>query len=69
MKLVTFLHDNKEAVGVLTEDGAAVRPLPFADMNALIQASREALLAKALRQLCLCLPSRCWRPSPGHGRT
>ena len=45
MKLVTFLHDNKEAVGVLTEDGAAVRPLPFADMNALIQASREALLA------------------------
>ena len=29
MKLVTFLHDNKEMVGVLTEDGAAVRPLPL----------------------------------------
>lgn len=45
MKLVTFLHDNKESVGVLTKDGAAVRPLPFADMNALIQASREVLLS------------------------
>ena len=55
MKLVTFLHDNKEAVGVLTEDGAAVRPLPFADMNALIQASREALLA-AVKGAAATLP-------------
>ncbi len=47
MKLITFLYDNKETVGVLTEDGAAVRPLPFANMNALIQAPREALLAAA----------------------
>ena len=52
MKLVTFLHDNKETVGILTEDGAAVRPLPFADMNALIQASRETLLA-AVKDLSL----------------
>ena len=36
MKLVTYLHDGKKAVGVLTTDGAAARPLPFADMNALI---------------------------------
>ena len=55
MKLITFLHGNKETVGVLTEDGAAVRPLPFADMNALIQASREALLA-AVKAAAAALP-------------
>lgn len=55
MKLVTFLHDNKETVGILTEDGAAVRPLPFADMNALIQASRETLLA-AVKDAAVALP-------------
>ena len=41
MKLVTYLHDGKEAVGVLREDGAAVRPLPFPDMNALIAKWRD----------------------------
>lgn len=55
MKLVTFLHDNKEMVGVLTEDGAAVRPLPFDDMNALIQAPREALLT-AVKDAAAALP-------------
>ena len=45
MKLVTYLHDGKEAVGVLREDGAAVRPLPFPDMNALIEAPRSQLLS------------------------
>lgn len=43
MKLVTFLHDGREAVGMLSPDGAAVRPLPFADMNALIAAPRARL--------------------------
>ncbi len=55
MKLITFLYDNKETVGVLTEDGAAVRPLPFADMNALIQAPRETLLA-AVKDAAAALP-------------
>ena len=45
MKLVTYLHDGREAVGVLSEDGAAVRPLPFPDMNALIEAPRDRLLS------------------------
>ena len=47
MKLVTYLHNGKEAVGVLSEDGTAVHPLPFADMNTLIEAPREQLLAAA----------------------
>ena len=45
MKLVTYLYDGKESVGVLTLDGAAVRPLPFTDMNTLIEAPREQLLS------------------------
>ena len=45
MKLVTYLHDGKEAVGVLSGDGAAVRLLPFPDMNALIEAPRDRLLS------------------------
>ena len=47
MKLVTYLHNGKEAVGVLSEDGTAVHPLPFPDMNALSEAPREQLLAAA----------------------
>ena len=47
MKLVTYLQNGKEAVGVLSEDGTAVHPLPFPDMNALIEAPREQLLAAA----------------------
>lgn len=43
MKLVTYLHNGREAVGLLDADGAAVRPLPFADMNALIEAPRARL--------------------------
>lgn len=43
MKLVTYLHNGREAVGLLTPDSAAVRPLPFADMNALIEAPRAQL--------------------------
>lgn len=43
MKLVTYLYNSRETVGLLTDDGAAVRPLPFADMNALIEAPQEEL--------------------------
>ena len=45
MKLVTFLQDGREFVGVLTADETAVRPLPFVDMNTLIEAPREQLLS------------------------
>lgn len=45
MKLVTYLYNGREAVGVLSEDSAAVRPLPFPDMNALIEAPRDRLLS------------------------
>ena len=37
MKLITFLHENVEKVGVLTADETAVAPLPFPDMNTLIE--------------------------------
>ena len=37
MKLVTYLQDGGERVGILSPDGAAVRPLPCVDMNALIE--------------------------------
>ena len=45
MKLVTYLYQDKESVGVLTANEATVRPLPFADMNTLIEAPREQLLS------------------------
>ena len=38
MKLVTYLHDGVPSVGMLTPDEAAVRPLPFPSMQALIEA-------------------------------
>lgn len=43
MKYVTYLYDNKESVGFLNESDNTVYPLPFADMNALIEATKEEL--------------------------
>lgn len=43
MKYITYLHNNKESVGFLNESDNAVYPLPFADMNALIEAPKEKL--------------------------
>ena len=43
MKLVTYLSNGEEHVGVLTADESAVRPLPYADMQAVIEAGAEAL--------------------------
>lgn len=37
MKLITFLQSGIERVGVLSADEQTVRPLPVADMNALIE--------------------------------
>lgn len=45
MKYITYLHNNKESVGFLNESDNAVYPLPFADMNALIEAPKEKLEA------------------------
>ena len=44
MKLITYLENGKEKVGALTADEKAVRPLPFADMTAAVEAGREALI-------------------------
>lgn len=43
MKYITYLHNNKESVGFLNESDNAVYPLPFADMNALIEVPKEDL--------------------------
>ena len=43
MKYITYLHNNKESVGFLNESDNVVYPLPFADMNALIEAPKEKL--------------------------
>ena len=43
MKLVTFLHAEKELTGALTADETAVRVLPYADMDTLIQTNRQEL--------------------------
>ncbi len=43
MKYITYLHNNKESVGFLNESENAVYSLPFADMIALIEASKEEL--------------------------
>lgn len=45
MKLVTYLQNGAERVGLLTPDGASVRPLPCRDMNALIESGDLAGIA------------------------
>ena len=37
MKLVTYLHDGAERVGLLSGDGSVVRPLPCPDLYSLIE--------------------------------
>ncbi len=44
MKLVTYLQDGAERVGALTADEKALRPLPFGDMLAVIEAGADALV-------------------------
>ena len=43
MKLVTYLFHGAERVGVLTADGTGVRPLPYPDMQSLIEAPQDEL--------------------------
>lgn len=45
MKLVTYLQNGAEWVGLLTPDGASVRPLPCRDMNTLIESGDLANIA------------------------
>ena len=45
MKLITYLYQGAERVGVLTTDGSAVRPLDYPDMLSLIEAGTDELRA------------------------
>ena len=49
MKLVTYVFNGQERPGVLTADGAAVLPLPYSDMQAVIEAPAEALRVAAVQ--------------------
>lgn len=66
MRLVTYKEDEREKVGVLSADGAAVYPLPYPDMQAVIETPWEELSAAAgraeqgsavlLKEVCLLAP-------------
>lgn len=63
MKLVTYLENGIEKVGALTADETCVLPLPYADMNALIETPLQQLTADAaaasaisLSNVTLCAP-------------
>ena len=71
MKLITFLQNEQERVGVLTADETAVLPLPYTDMLELIEAAdqlKETVAAEAagqpipLSEVKLLAPI----PRPGH---
>ena len=47
MKLVTYQYEGNERVGALTPDGAAILPLPYPDMNTLIESASFADLLSA----------------------
>ena len=47
MKLITYLKDHREWTSILADDGASVFPLPYPDMQSIIEAPREALTAAA----------------------
>ena len=47
MRLVTYQYDGIERVGALTPDGAAILPLPYPDMNTLIESASFADLLSA----------------------
>lgn len=47
MKLVTYQYEGNERVGALTPDGAAILPLPYPDMNTLIESAAFADLLSA----------------------
>lgn len=47
MKLLTYRFNGTEAVGALSQDGKAVLPLPYADMNTLIETASLSDLRSA----------------------
>lgn len=47
MKLVTYLKNSLEQTGILSEDGTRVFPLPYPDMQAVIEAPKDELAAAA----------------------
>ena len=69
MKLITYLKDHREWTGILADDGASVFPLPYPDMQSIIEAPKEALTAAAgtsidsipLSEVTLLAPIPCPR--------
>ena len=66
MKLVTYLENGVERVGVLTADGAGIRALDFADMQAAVEAGLEAVrdAAKTARAPVPLAETRLLAPIP-----
>jgi len=61
MKLVTYLENGTERPGVLVADGTAVAPLPYADMQAVIEdpsrmSAYDGAAAVPLSSVSLCAP-------------
>lgn len=50
MKLVTYLQNGAERTGFLSPDGGAVYPLPYGDMNTLIETASPERLRLAARE-------------------
>lgn len=50
MKLVTYLQSGTERTGFLSPDGSAVYPLPYSDMNTLIETASPDRLRLAARE-------------------
>jgi len=50
MKLVTFQHENREQVGLLSPDETSVFPLPYSDMLSLIASASELSAAAEAAQ-------------------
>ena len=63
MKLVTFLHNRQELVGILED--SAVRPLPYRDMLSLIEAAPAQDVLRSAAQTAIPLPQiRLLAPIP-----
>ena len=66
MKLLTYRLDGTQAVGVLTGDGKAVLPLPYPDMNTLIETASPSDLRSAADEAESLTDEKAW-PFPTYG--
>ncbi len=62
MKLVTFVHDGKEAAGILSEDGRTVYDTGFGSMNELIESGQTAEAGEAFDAAAVEILSPIPRP-------